>query len=275
MEKINDYNPADMLYDRKLRDYPDELFEHIRNHGQLVPIVITRDLVVVDGAARAQIALKLGRLVRTIMVDSYPQVFELMEKLRLESLGTGFAPHITTRRIYEINRSATPMVKAYHRKRRLSNLKASAYNETHLQLRRALAGAVGSKSLHAVQTAINLYATLEGKHSKIGQVVVKEHEDGILSSHQAYARFARLRDGSDFFLPMSDEQNVDEQQKLLLSATSRLGGLLRGLTGLGELSPEWKTNELREILKSLKTQRALMQRFIKLFEEKVNQREQG
>ena len=280
MPKILTMNPQDLLADRKVRDYSAELFLSIQDQGQLIPIIVTPDLVVVDGLVRAEIAIKLGHPVQVIVAEEFPAVCDIVAELHEKSVAIGFPPFVNTRRVHEFHQAILPLVrKANGRARKagrfISNKEQKPKGENNMILRKSITRAMGLHSDHGTQTIISLYNGLKGPHARLARQMIKEHEEGRLSVGQALARFQQLRDGSDFFLANAGtQQSVTEQKIMLHNATSRLGGILRGLLDLGELSPEWGVQELKQIAKTLALHRRALARFITMFEERARSNEQ-
>ncbi len=234
------------------------LIAHIHKNGLKVPILVSREHIVIDGLRRFEALQKLGLSdVPVTIATDYPVAIKEIERARKH----GVSARIRWRRSWELFRDLQNLKLDYVAITRHKPI-ASRDGE-QLGSRNMLQEALGYTTPAILQCLTQVYRLAEGDTSDVGdraREAVEKLRSGEMTPYAAlgYAQRPPRLTG--------DVTKAADQRGLLESASNTLSGVTKGLMKLGPLAPDINREELDAWLTSLKASRRDLTRLIRQLE---------
>jgi ParB-like nuclease domain len=235
-----------------------ELVDDIHDVGLQVPILVDRDLVLIDGLRRLAAFKLLERTkISAIVAETYEEAVSNLKQAHLNGPSPG------PRRIWEITVGLDGLLKE-----RTKRLRAK-YARVPIGQRGTVEREPRSRELFAdalndryVNHYASVYRAAEAG-DKFAQELIKLMETNVIAASTAMSRMG------DRNRVAADVRSESEQRALLSSASRGLSGITKGLDKLGKPIKLPRT-ELLQILKELKNSRAKLVRQIREIEKESN-----
>jgi ParB-like nuclease family protein len=232
----------------------DELVADICAHGMQTPILVDKDMNVIDGVRRLH-CFSSEELVDVVTTDDYDDLFDILAKARDE-----WQLPFTPRRIYELHQALKPLsiqsrqinvVDAirdrYAGKKRREGVR---HGLTRMQMAR-----VSGVSEHTIQVIVFIYARASGEiyehnpeNSYLAESFVTEIDAGTMSPHTAY-RLYRTGTSTGPRTTLS----AGEQRKAMSSVSQSLNALMRTLRDIGPIAAGITPEERKDWVRTLRT----------------------
>lgn len=240
-----------------------KLAEHIQAHGIKIPILVSRQFIILDGLRRLEAA-------KSVDIQTVPIViatdFLAVHKELLAARKHGIQARFSWQRVWEVFRDTRGLVADELAISRRIPLK----ERKNFDSRGLLVDAFGLKTVAQLQAISHVYRMAEQDTTPMGdqaREAAKLLTAGEISPYTAESMMRRSPELT------GDIVNVSEQRALLRSITDTLSGVSKGFTKLGELDPSITSAELTSLLASLKVSRRQVGRIVRLLEERASTHE--
>lgn len=259
-------------YKRPSREDP--LMRSIIEIGQQIPIVVDGDFRLIDGFKRLEIA-KIRRKpeIEVVVATTTTEICKAVQENNAVSEEIGWPSRMDSPRAYQFYVSLKPLLKTEMTERRKATkgiprgarTTDAGYPLFRISFSRALGSESTSRS-HPIIATYNAASDPNNPNRKIAQELIRQHEAGEITIHQAMRQYKnKVTGGGDFF--HGEVIDVTEQRWMLRNAASKQNGVVKGLMALGPLDKDLTPEERQEIVAELKKSRGKLTRFIRLFEE--------
>ena len=241
--------------DRSIRSEGlDELVADIKARGMQTPILVDKDMNVVDGVRRLHY-YSPDEQVDVVRTDDYDDLFDILDKARDE-----WQLPYTPRRIYELHQALKPLSLesrngnvANANRKRLAGEKRRA-GVRHGLTRKQMARVSGI-SEHTIQVVVFIYARASGEiyehnpeNSYLAESFVTEIDAGTMSPHTAY-RLYRTAASTGPRTTLS----ASEQRRAMSSVNQSLNALMRTLRDIGPIAAAVTPAERKDWVRTLRT----------------------
>lgn len=241
------------------------LSAHIKKNGLKIPILVSRQKVIIDGLRRLEALKLLGetKIPVTVAVDFDTACAEIAKARK-----HGVDDRTSWQRTWELYSDTRLLMVArmtMSRQRSAKDKVASVHAGKGVGASRPmLSTALGLSSISALQSLTRVYMLAENDDTVLGdraREILPRLQANEITPYQAYGYAYRDNPFT------GDVTGVEEQRTLLGSVTNTLSGVAKGLDKLGELNPGLQARELNAWLTSLKKSRARIIRFVRQLEE--------
>lgn len=249
------------------------LRKSMKKSGQMVPIILDKDMNLIDGARRLQVLVTLQETtVKAVIATTLEETTEVL--LQATTHGVAALP-LTPRRAWEIFAATGDQQRERgHRMRhRRAGLPREAVITQEPRARELLATALGLEGESFLATSALIYKAfttatdpvrLEALTEIIGML-----EAGTYSLYQARGALERLQKGEA--VHKDAVTNIDLQRDALATALSQLRGTIHGIERLGDISTQMQTVEVQMYLRGFEEGTRVLRRFINTLRKRATE----
>ncbi len=249
-----------------LEDGIPALAEHIKKHGQKVPIALSQTFELIDGLRRIEALKLLGHdTAAAVICESLEDITAELSRSRQGILYR--AP--TPRRIWEINESCAPYVQRRLREQRKSLRGLPQHSRMPVRQKSArdlLVEALGfnsdsyiGESIHVWNVAMNP----DDHRYEMARDLADRVERGEITLHAVRNRMERAAMFS------GDVLTPGEQRNMLKAFIMNLRAVILAAQRMGPLNPKVSKEELRGYLKQIKDLNRELYIFAKTLEQEI------
>lgn len=229
-----------------------ELADHIRDSGLQVPVLVNQNYELIDGLRRLEALRSLGfTAVHVVPVTMFLPAATWIQRAREHGV---LAKPLTPRRTWQLYAACQPLIAVS----RSHEMRGKPHGKgAHVNGRSRFLVATGVRSESLLQATIQTYRTSQEQSTRgeLARQAVALLERGDLSVYGAvdYVK-RRLNEGTI--------TGAEEQLALLQNTVHTLSGISFGLKRMGPLHAEVTPEQLKPIVKDLRSFRTILYQLI-------------